>query len=155
MGHEHRLSVRSYECDVNGHVNNATYLNYLEVARTAFLCETGIGYRELRERGFGLVVVRVCIEFRGEARMEDELVVVTEPVAKRFTGGTFRQTVYRDEAGRRTLLAEAEVAWACVNAAKRPVRLPPFLDRPELVPEDGPWTPRAPAMRRWVLMRRW
>lgn len=129
--------MRSYECDPNGHVNNATYLNYLEAARTDFLKATGVGYRELRERGFGLVVVRVTLDFRGEAFMEDPLLVVTEPVKKRLTGGTFRQTVYREGQGGPSLIAEAEVTWACVNERKKPVRLPPFLDRPELEPAPG------------------
>jgi acyl-CoA thioester hydrolase len=137
MKHECRLTVRSYECDVNGHVNNATYLNYLEVARTDFLRAVGTSYRELRERGFGLVVVRVAIDFKGEALMEDSLLVVTEAVKRRFTGGTFRQTVYREGEGEPVLLADAEVVWACVNEKRRPVRVPPFLDVPELRPADS------------------
>ena len=84
MRHEHRLMVQSYECDANGHVNNAVYLNYLESARVAFLRAAGASYRDLRDKGYSLVVVRVCIDFRGEAYMEDPLVVVTEPVKKRL-----------------------------------------------------------------------
>lgn len=134
MKHEYRLTVRSYECDVNGHVNNATYLNYFETARVDFLRTVGTSYRELRERGYGLVVVRVAVDFKGEALMEDSLLIVTEPVARRFTGGTFRQTVYREGEGEPALLADAEVVWACVNERKRPTRMPAFLDVPELRP---------------------
>ena len=67
MRHEHRLTVQSYECDANGHVNNAVYLNYLESGRVAFLKAAGLSYRELRDQGFGLVVVRICIDYRSEA----------------------------------------------------------------------------------------
>jgi len=134
MRHEHRLSVESWQCDANGHVNNAVYLNYLESARVAFLREAGASYRQIREQGYGLIVVKISIEYRGEALMEDPLVVVTEPVRKRLTGGVFHQAVYRDAGGGRKLIADAEVTWVCVDARKRPTRLPTFLDGSALEP---------------------
>ena len=134
MRHEHRLLVESWQCDANGHVNNAVYLNYLESARVAFLRDAGTSYRQLRDHGFGLVVVKVCIEYRSEAFMEDPLVVVTEPVKKRLTGGVFRQSVYLETPGERKLVADAEVTWVCVDSRKRPTRLPPFLDSAVLEP---------------------
>ncbi len=137
MRHEHRLTVQSYECDANGHVNNAVYLNYLESARVGFLRAGGASYRELRDKGFSLVVVRVCIDFRGEAYMEDPLLVVTEPVKKRFTGGIFSQKVFREEAAGPRLIAEADVTWVCVDGRKRPTKIPAFLDLPSLVPDKG------------------
>jgi len=134
MRHEHRLTVQSYECDANGHVNNAVYLNYLESGRVAFLKAAGASYRELRERGFGLVVVRICIDYRSEARMEDPLVVVTEPVKKRITGGIFGQKVYREEKSGRVLVADAEVTWVCIDGRGRPTRFPALLDLSLLEP---------------------
>lgn len=138
MRHEFRLTVRSYECDSNGHVNNATYLNYFEAARVDFLRAIGTSYRRLRERGFGLVIVRAAVDFKEEARMEDRLLIVTESVKRRLTGGTFSQRVYREDGGTLTLLADGELVWACVDERKRPVRLPPELDVPALVPEIDP-----------------
>ena len=134
MRHEHRLTVQSYECDANGHVNNAVYLNYLESGRVAFLKAAGCSYRELREQGFGLVVVRICIDYRSEARMEDPLVVVTEPVKKRITGGIFSQKVYREGESQRVLVADAEVTWVCVDGRGKPTRFPPLLDLSLLEP---------------------
>jgi acyl-CoA thioester hydrolase len=131
---EHRLTVQSYECDANGHVNNAVYLNYLESGRVAFLRAAGASYRELRRQGFGLVVVRVCIDYRSEARMEDPLVIVTEPVKKRITGGIFSQKVYREEKSGRVPVAEAEVTWVCVDGRGKPTRFPPLLDLSLLEP---------------------
>lgn len=134
MQHEHRLTAESWQCDANGHVNNAVYLNYLESARVAFLRAAGTSYREMRERGVGLVVTRICIEFRGEARMEDPLVVVTEPTRKRLVGGVFAQKVYREEASGRVLIADAEVSWACIDSSKRPTKVPSFIDASALEP---------------------
>ena len=131
---EHRLTVQSYECDANGHVNNAVYLNYLESGRVAFLKAAGASYRELRAQGFGLVVVRICIDYRREARMEDLLLVVTEPLKKRITGGIFSQKVFREEESGPVLVAEAEVTWVCVDGQGRPTRFPPVLDLSLLEP---------------------
>ena len=137
MRHAHRLTVQSYECDANGHVNNAVYLNYLESARVGFLRAGGVSYRELRDKGFSLVVVRVRIDYRGEAYMEDPLLVVTEPVKKRFTGGIFSQKVFREEPTGPRLIADAEVTWGCVDGRKRPTKIPPFLDMSSLEPGGG------------------
>ena len=89
------------------------------------------------DKGFSLVVVRICIDFRGEAYMEDPLLVVTQPVKKRFTGGIFSQKVYREEPDGPRLIAEAEVTWVCVDARKRPTKMPAFLDLPSLEPDGG------------------
>jgi YbgC/YbaW family acyl-CoA thioester hydrolase len=134
MRDEHRLTVQSYQCDANGHVNNAVYLNYLESGRVSFLKAAGSSYRSLREQGFGLVVVRICIDYRSEARMEDSLVIVTEPVKKRITGGVFSQKVYREEESKRVLVADAEVTWVCIDGRGRPTRFPPLLDLSLLEP---------------------
>ncbi len=134
MRHEHRLTVQSWQCDANGHVNNAVYLNYLESARVDLFRAAGASYRAMRDTGLSFVVARICIDYRGEARMEDPLVVVTEPIRKRMVGGVFRQNVYREEGTGRRLIAEAEVTWACLDSNGRPTRLPKAL---ELVFEDS------------------
>ena len=41
------LEVRDYECDMEGIVNNAVYLNYLEHARHAFLKHKGFDFATL------------------------------------------------------------------------------------------------------------
>ena len=45
------LQVRNYECDMEGIVNNAVYLNYLEHARHQFLRSAGIDFAELTQQG--------------------------------------------------------------------------------------------------------
>jgi YbgC/YbaW family acyl-CoA thioester hydrolase len=128
MRHEHRLVVQSWQCDANGHVNNAVYLNFLESARVDFFRAAGASYRAMRERGFSFVVARICIDYRGEARMEDPLVVVTEPLRRRAVGAVFSQKVFREDLPGCTLIAEDEVTWACLDSNKRPTRIPTELE---------------------------
>jgi len=53
------LSVRDYECDIQGIVNNAVYQNYLEHARHEYLKSLGINFNEFAQKGINLVVLRV------------------------------------------------------------------------------------------------
>ena len=62
MENECTLTVRTYECDAYGHVNNAVYLNYLELGRHSFLKEAGFDYAAIVAAGYGLYVVRVEID---------------------------------------------------------------------------------------------
>src|SRR4030095_8387032 len=74
----HRLQVRFSDCDPLGHVNNATYLTYLEQARLV-LWRGQIGsWARLRpdgKRGEGFILARAEIDFRAQARDGDELEV--------------------------------------------------------------------------------
>ncbi|HEY8529702.1 MAG TPA: thioesterase family protein [Paenibacillaceae bacterium] len=42
MFHETSLKTRYYESDIMGHINNTSYIGYLEVARADFFHDTGI-----------------------------------------------------------------------------------------------------------------
>jgi len=48
------FKVRDYECDQQGIVNNAVYLNYLQHARHEFGLSTGLDWLELRKGKFRL-----------------------------------------------------------------------------------------------------
>ena len=131
MQHESTLTTRSYECDSYGHINNSVYLNYLEFARIRFLNSLEVPYEELRRRGVGLVVVRICIDYRVPVGSEAKLRIVTRPLKKQRARIVFLQSIWLDS----ELIAEAEVTWACVNELGKPIRIPPELDVPQLDPQ--------------------
>lgn len=58
------FKVRDYECDMQGVVNNAVYLNYLEHARHEFLSQKGVNFRQLVEKGIHVVAVRYEIHYK-------------------------------------------------------------------------------------------
>jgi len=58
------LSVRDYECDLQGIVNNAVYLHYLEHARHTFLLERNIDFAKLHNEGIDLIVSRIEIDYK-------------------------------------------------------------------------------------------
>ena len=58
------FTVRDYECDLQGIVNNAVYLNYLEHTRHTFLCSKNIDFARLHLEGIDLVISRIEIDYR-------------------------------------------------------------------------------------------
>jgi acyl-CoA thioester hydrolase len=130
MGHVCEIVVRSYECDGYGHVNNAVYLNYLEVARHEYLRALGLSIDEMRATGIGLWVARVSIDFRSPALPDERLTIRTAPLKRTRIGGILGQRIERGE----RLVANAEVTWVSVNASGRPAPLPPKFEREGLSP---------------------
>ena len=70
--HEKLIEIRWRDMDGYRHVNNSTYLTYLEEARDEWL----ISVLGAKEAIYDYVLARVAIDFRRELREEDEEVRV-------------------------------------------------------------------------------
>lgn len=82
-----RVDVRSYELDMNGHVNHAVYHQYGEHARSEHLAAAGCSFARMLERGFGIVLLETRVRFRRELRHGDGVDVDSRLVFG--TGRTF------------------------------------------------------------------
>lgn len=69
------MSVRDYECDMQGIVNNAVYQNYLEHARHEYLKSIGIDFADYTKNGIHLVVVRAEIDYKQALQSGDDFAV--------------------------------------------------------------------------------
>jgi acyl-CoA thioester hydrolase len=69
------FTVRDYECDLQGVVNNANYQHYLEHARHEYLLSRGISFAGLHEEGIDLIVTKVEIDYKYPLRTRDKFVV--------------------------------------------------------------------------------
>jgi acyl-CoA thioester hydrolase len=127
------LTVRTYECDSYGHVNNANYLNYLEYARYEYLRAIGFDYNATVKAGYGIYIARVEVEYKKPAFTDDTLTIVSWAVKKGAVSGDIAQEIRRGE----TLVASAKVTWAFVDSRGVPVRIPPEFDKPGLYPEPA------------------
>ncbi|MBC7125703.1 MAG: acyl-CoA thioesterase [Bacteroidales bacterium] len=72
---ELEFEVRDYECDLQGIVNNARYLNYLEHTRHKYLLSKGIDFARLHNEGIDLVVSRIEIDYKYSLTSGDIFVV--------------------------------------------------------------------------------
>ena len=115
------FEVRDYECDLQGIVNNAVYLQYLEHARHQFIRTRGFSFAELTKRGIHLVVVRTEIDYKAPLRSGDafEVEVALERLSPVRFG--FFQEIHR--APDRRLIVKAKVVCAAMDLDGRPMLL--------------------------------
>ena len=117
------FSVRDYECDLQGVVNNANYLHYLEHARHEFLISKGISFSGFHEKGIDLIVTRVEIVYKYPLRSHDRFVVRLSLLKEGNVRLVFLQDIFRlpDE----KLIVKAKPTSAAVREGKpiRPVEI--------------------------------
>lgn len=91
------FTVRDYECDIQGVVNNANYQHYLEHARHEFLISRGISFAKLHEEGTDLIVTKVEIEYKFPLRSLDRFTVKTNIQREGNIRLVFLQDIYRTD----------------------------------------------------------
>ncbi|WP_030940544.1 acyl-CoA thioesterase [Streptomyces sp. NRRL S-646] len=69
------VTVRGYETDVLGHLNQAVYLNYAEHARWSLLHAAGVTQAKLVAKGVGPAALETTLRFRRELVAGDEVEV--------------------------------------------------------------------------------
>lgn len=99
------LEVRDYECDLEGVVNNAVYLNYLEHARHDCLRRYGFTFADLHRQGCDLVVTRLEIDYRAPLRPGDRFAVATRLRRHSRLRFAFDQQIRRRPDGQRMVSA--------------------------------------------------
>src|SRR5260221_12382195 len=69
------FEVRDYECDMEGIVNNAVYMNYLEHTRHAFLKHKDFDFAALIQKDIHLVGIRIGADYLYPLRRGDTFYV--------------------------------------------------------------------------------
>lgn len=89
------FTVRDYEIDLQGIVNNANYQHYLEHARHEFLLTKGVDFAKLHDEGQDLVVIRVEIDYKLPLKTRDKFVVTVEAKKEGNIKFAFHQKIFR------------------------------------------------------------
>ena len=112
------MEVRDYECDIEGIVNNAVYMNYLEHARHAYIKQKGFTFAALTQKGIHLVVTRIEADYLYPLRSGDKFYVTAsmERVSKLRFG--FSQDIFRMPDNKPVL--RAKVIGTSLNAEGKP-----------------------------------
>ena len=112
------LEVRDYECDIEGIVNNAVYINYLEHARHGFIQAKGHNFLKLTRSGIHLVVTRIEADYLLPLQSGDRFLVATaiERISRLRFG--FSQEIIRIPDQR--VVMNAKVLAASLNSDGRP-----------------------------------
>jgi acyl-CoA thioester hydrolase len=123
VGKTHRFALRVYfeDTDTAGIVYYANYLRFMERARSDMLRAVGIDQRAALEGGEGVYVVAdLTIRYKGSARLDDALVVVSSVREVRAASCVIHQRVMRGD----EILTDAIVTAAFLSLEGRPKRQP-------------------------------
>ncbi|WP_108124337.1 acyl-CoA thioesterase [Saccharospirillum mangrovi] len=111
------FSVRDYELDLQGIVNNSVYQNYLEHARHEFLRAKGLDFAALSNEGIDLVVVRAELDYKKPLRSGDRFHIDTAFRVIDRVRFAFDQSIVRNDD---TLCMKAVIIATAMNARGRP-----------------------------------
>jgi acyl-CoA thioester hydrolase len=90
----HRIRVRYNECDPQGHVFNAYYLLYFDLAMTELWRELG-GYTAMVDEGVDMVVAEANIRYLSSLGFDDEIDLVVRSVKLGNTSMTSQLAIER------------------------------------------------------------
>ncbi|WP_266157659.1 tol-pal system-associated acyl-CoA thioesterase [Dyella silvatica] len=120
-----RWPVRVYweDTDAGGVVYHASYLRFMERARSEWLRGMGVDQSAFKEAtGLVFLVREMQIDFLKAALLDDELSVTVEVKERRSASILFTQTISRADG---TQLIRAQVRLACVDIGRmRPAQIP-------------------------------
>lgn len=131
-GREHQLPVRIYyeDTDFSGIVYHANYLRYLERGRSDFFRLAGISHTELAQQETAFAIIRMELDFKRSARIDDALLVRT--TYDRVEGARLfvTQRITRGE----DVVLEAKGVAVCISLSGRPRR-----PTAEMLDKLSPW----------------
>lgn len=121
----HEMVPRFRDTDAMGHLNNAVYVTYLEVARQAYW---GALDREPDYSRVPFILARVACDFRSEALVNEVLLLGIRCAWIGDKSFAFEYEIREKRTAR--LVVEASSVQVCYDyAAKRSVPMPPELRR--------------------------
>ncbi len=123
VGPEHHFALTVYfeDTDTAGVVYYANYLKFMERARSDMIRAAGIDQRAAIESGEGVyAVAEAQIKYRRPAKLDDELVVLSEVLEVRAASCIIQQRVMRGT----EQLTDGRVVAAFLTADGRPQRQP-------------------------------
>lgn len=146
LTHNRIFRVRYYECDANGHLNNANYLRYMQ--ETAFDATAAAGYSAERyhELGGTWLARTSQIEFMLPLKYNDQIQVTTWLAD--FRRVSCRRMYDFNIQGTGELAARAFTDWAYIDTENgKPAKIPGEMVSaffPEGVPQEFPKRERIP-----------
>ncbi len=125
------IQIRYGDLDALGHVNNAIFLTYYELARINFLKRFST---DVSSNEFSIVIARAEVDFIKPIKFRDTVTVGTKVLKTGRTSITFQHRIY-DDAG--TIYSRAVIIGVFVDRNGKPVNIPQkiieFLDQTGVV----------------------
>jgi YbgC/YbaW family acyl-CoA thioester hydrolase len=121
------IIVRPTEIDVNGHVNNAKFVEYLEWGREEWYEANGLPYDRLEAIGAATVTVNINLNYRRECLQGERLTIVTRPEKLGRTSFTMAQEIRKPDG---EVAADATIVLVTIDpTGRKPCVVPSELAR--------------------------
>lgn len=132
FAHAHPIPVRLADTDAMGHVNNAAYLTYVEIARIAYYERVTGEPLPLGAHGAdeGMILAEIRMTYRSQAFHGETMLVETrvERIGRSSWDMVHRLTVAKSRHGLARLVAVAGSVLVTYDyASERPIAVPPAL----------------------------
>jgi acyl-CoA thioester hydrolase len=129
FAHRHDVEVRLADTDAMGHVNNARYLTYVEIARVAYYEEVTGNALPVATHGAeeGMILAEIRMTYRSPAFYGETLTVETrvERIGRTSFGMVHRMTAPESRYGPARLVAVADSTLVSYDyAAEQPIPVP-------------------------------
>lgn len=112
------MSVRDYELDTQGIVNNSVYQNYLEHARHEYSKSIGIDFKAYADKGINFVVIRAELDYKYSLTSGDTFWIGVKMVMESPIKFAFYQDIYRSTDNKPVL--KAKIIATALNSRGRP-----------------------------------
>ena len=106
-----KMESRDHECDLQGIINNAVYLNYLEHTRHKFLRHIGLDFKKMHSEGVDAVVRRMEIDYRRSLGGMEEFSSHLQTSPKGKLQYVFDQSIRSETSGEEMVRARTLVAF--------------------------------------------
>ena len=109
MKHEFKQKVFYSDTDAYGVVWHGSYLRWLEMGRIGLCEDAGYSLSKLYEEDVTLPVVELNVRYKSPAKLEDELLIVTELQETSKLSMTFSQQIFNAKTMKLNIEAKVKV----------------------------------------------
>lgn len=115
-GFRHRIhiQVRFKDVDMMGHINNAEYFSYVELARLKYFDEV-IGESSDWHDQHGLIMAHFEIDFRSAGKFDDNIFIYTRCSKLGKKSFDLQWIIVRENSGGEDIIAEGKTVIACYD----------------------------------------
>nr|HAT8713279.1 YbgC/FadM family acyl-CoA thioesterase [Legionella jordanis] len=119
-----QIRVYSEDTDLMGIVYHANYLKYFDRARTEMIRKSGLSLTMLAQYDCHFVITEAKLHYLAPAFLDDWLTVSSKIESKTSCSLNFEQNISNQDG---KLLCRGFITLVCVNANKKPKRIPENL----------------------------
>jgi acyl-CoA thioester hydrolase len=122
--HKVSIQLRFKDIDKMGHVNNANYLTYIELARVKYF-EDVVGTDKKWSQQVGIILARIEIDYKAPVFLHDNIFVYTRCSRIGTKSLTLDWLIVREKSGKEETVAQGIAVLVCYDyASEKTIPLP-------------------------------